>query len=152
MRIPCKFRFFRTTMILILLMFVTLMSGCGAVSKPPALTAERLNTVRMPMTLGTYSWEDTDSDSGHPTEQVRDDEVEVFQAKNGIRLDFDGEEPFQITANLMSMEDPGAAPVPVIVSGTTLTLPDLVGYYALQIWAVWGNEDYASYALSIQME
>ncbi|WP_037288620.1 hypothetical protein [Saccharibacillus sacchari] len=152
MRIPCKLRFFRTTMILILLMFVTLMSGCGAVSKPPALTAERLNTVRMPMTLGTYSWEDTDSDSGHPTEQVRDDEVEVFQAKNGIRLDFDGEEPFQITANLMSMEDPGAAPVPVIVSGTTLTLPDLVGYYALQIWAVWGNEDYASYALSIQIK
>lgn len=152
MRIPCKLRFFRTTMILILLMFITLMSGCGAVSKPPALTAERLNTVRMPMTLGTYSWEDTDSDSGHPTEQVRDDEVEVFQAKNGIRLDFDGEEPFQITANLMSMEDPGAAPVPVIVSGTTLTLPDLVGYYALQIWAVWGNEDYASYALSIQIE
>lgn len=152
MRIPCKLRFFRTTMILILLMFITLMSGCEAVSKPPALTAERLNTVRMPMTLGTYSWEDTDSDSGHPTEQVRDDEVEVFQAKNGIRLDFDGEEPFQITANLMSMEDPGAAPVPVIVSGTTLTLPDLVGYYALQIWAVWGNEDYASYALSIQIE
>ncbi|CAM3976121.1 hypothetical protein [Saccharibacillus endophyticus] len=152
MRIPCKLRFFRTTMILILLMFVTLMSGCGAVSKPPALTAERLNTVRMPMTLGTYSWEDTDSDSGHPTEQVRDDEVEIFQAKNGIRLDFDGEEPFQITANLMSMEDPGAAPVPVIVRGTTLTLPDLVGYYALQVWAVWGNEDYASYALSIQIE
>jgi len=152
MRIPCKLRFFRTTMILMLLMFVTLMSGCGAVSKPPTLTAERLNTVRMPMTLGTYSWEDTDSDSGHPTEQVRDDESEVFQAEDGIRLDFDGEEPFQITANLMSMEDPGAAPVPVIVRGTTLTLPDAAGYYALQVWAVWGNEDYASYALSIQIE
>ena len=152
MRIPCKLRFFRTSMILMLLMFVTLMMGCGAVSKPPTLTAERLNTVRMPMTLGTYSWEDTDSDSGHPTEQVRDDDSEIFQAKDGIRLDFDGEEPFQITANLMSMEDPEAAPVPVIVSGTTLTLPDLVGYYALQVWAVWGNEDYASYALSIQIE
>lgn len=152
MRIPRKIALFRTLMTLVFLMFVTIAIGCGTQSKPPSLTAERLNTVRMPMTLGTYSWENAESDSMHPTEQVREDDVEVFQAENGIRLDFDGEEPFQITAHLMSMEDSEAAPIPVIVRGSTLTLPDSAGYYALQIWAVWGNEDYASYALSIQIE
>lgn len=152
MRIRCRTDPFRPLMILVFLVFVAIATGCGAGSKPPSLTAERLNTMRMPMTLGTYSWENTESDSMHPTEQVRDDEVEIFQAESGIRLDFDGEEPFQITANLMSMDDSEAAPIPVIVRGTTLTLPDSKGHYALQIWAVWGNEDYASYALSIQIE
>lgn len=152
MRIFCKRPLFQTIMVLVLLMFVAMVMGCGTRSKPPTLTAERLNTVRMPMTLGSYSWENTESDSMHPTEQVRDDEVEVFQPENGIRLDFDGEEPFQITANLMSMDDVEADPIPITVRGTSLTLPDVSGYYALQVWAVWGNEDYASYALSIQIE
>ncbi|MCQ4085543.1 hypothetical protein [Saccharibacillus sp. JS10] len=140
-------------MLTILLSLLLILSSCQSVHTPPGLTATRLNGQEMSTpVLGSYSWQGTESDSEPPTMQVLHEDVHELPKKGGIRLKFEEEEPFQLSANLISMENPQAPAIPTRVDGKTVTLPNLSGYYALQIWSVWGNEDYASYSLSIQIK
>ncbi|NGZ74565.1 hypothetical protein [Saccharibacillus alkalitolerans] len=145
------FAFLRQTGFAALLLTAAVLSACGEAGEPPRAEAESLDGERMSTVTGTYSWGGVEADSEAPPELIRSEKVHDFVPKGGLRLEFEGEEPFQISAGLIDMENPQGAAIPVGVDGTTLTLPKEPGYYALQVKGVWKNDDYASYALSIRI-
>ncbi|GGO02340.1 hypothetical protein [Saccharibacillus kuerlensis] len=137
--------------VLILFALILAISGCGQASVPPKAAAETLSGERMEMVQGSYHWKGNEVERDTPPELIRMEDVLAFPPTGGIRLEFEGEEPFEVSAELWDMENPQGAAIPV-GNGTAITLPKTPGYYALNVRAVWQNKDYATYALSIEIE
>lgn len=136
---------------LFVLMLASVLSGCGKIAEPPAAAAENIDGERMAMVGGSYSWRGVESDSPAPPELIRKEPVYDFSPEGEITLSFDGEEPFRIDASLIDMENPQGAGIDAGVDGKKLKLTQEPGYYALNVLAVWKNDDYANYTLSVKI-
>ncbi len=146
-----KKSFFAAAACLFALMLALVLSGCGKVAEPPAATAENIDGKRIAMVGGSYSWQGVESDSPAPPELIRQEPVYDFSPEGEITLSFDGEEPFRIDASLINMENPQGARIDAGGGGNKLKLTKEPGYYALNVLAVWKNDDYANYALSVKI-
>ncbi|OWR32700.1 hypothetical protein CDO73_03620 [Saccharibacillus sp. O23] len=133
------------------LLMILALIGCGKVSQPPALTAENMDGEQMTMVGGSYAWQGVESDSPAPPELIRQETVYDFSPEGEVKLIFDGDEPARVEARLIDMENPQGAGIAAAFDGTKLKLTKEPGYYALNVLAVWKNEDYANYALSVKI-